>query len=160
MRTLFAVFLTVIISQPLLAQDNKSNKAPAEMAESLASSEMTWSSIKAELISMTKSFKDRSLSRENKMKLFPKANATLSLMQDLKLTPEEKSEQIKIVVTLISHTYALDYASSNLDTIYFDYEKFKALYDAEINKIKSTKIRNDIKDTLLKMKASSKNLEK
>jgi len=94
------------------------------------------------------------------MRLFPKTNATLSLMQDLKLSPEEKADQVKVVVALIAQTFPLDYASSNIDTIYFEYEKFKSLYDAEFSKIKDPQIRNDIKDTLVQMKASTENLDK
>lgn len=95
----------------------------------------TWESIKADLKTLESRFKNPRLTEDQKIDLLPVTNQLLSLMQDLTFNEQEKLDSIATVVQLMAASVDYDFASSNQDTLYFDYARFKTAYLQEIAKL-------------------------
>lgn len=135
--------LTLFVAMPTSA----SNTNNTEATKPSSSNEMNWHNIKNELQLMTERYKDSKLDQKQKVKFLPRTNELLSYMQDIKLSESEKQEQIKIVVKLLEASLPTDFASSNMDTLYFEYKKFQKAYENEINNLENKRVSKDLIDT-------------
>lgn len=95
----------------------------------------SWHSLKADLKALEQKFNDPRLTDSQKVKLFPITNRLLSLAQDIEMNEHEKRDQIATVVELMGASFDYDFASSNQDTLYFDYVRYKQVYLEEISKL-------------------------
>jgi hypothetical protein len=109
----------------------------------------TWAEQKVRLKKLETKFRDAKLKKDAKVKFLPESNALLSEMQEIKMTPAEKADQIATVVSFISASIDADFANSNTNTVYYDYKANQKAYDTEIGKLAS-------KDTQKKLREAFK----
>ena len=120
-----------------------------------AAQTLTWSGIRAELVKLTEKFQSKHLTEDQKVNLLPITNEMLSYMQDLTLTETEKMDQIDVVVRLLAASLNYDFASSNEDTVYFEYMKYKGAYQLAIKAIPDVNTRRELLDTFADLEAST-----
>jgi hypothetical protein len=116
---------------------------------------LTWSGVRGELVKLTEKFQSKHLTEDQKVSLLPITNEMLSHMQDLTLTETEKMDQIDVVVRLLAASLNYDFASSNEDTVYFEYMKYKGAYQLAIKAIPDVNTRRELLDTFADLEAST-----
>lgn len=139
------ILLTVLLFSTLgLANANASFKAPQKTATTAF---IQWSDVRFKLIDLAEQFRDDRISKKEKEKLLPATNEYLSYMQDLNFTATQDQERVQLVVDLLAATLEFDFASSNADTVYFDYKENKELYDRAIQFLADQKVARELMDT-------------
>lgn len=153
------LILLIIISMQVTvfsaqASMNKKN-SPASKASQMSS----WVSIRADLIRLTQQFQNRNLSEDQKVSLLPITNELLSYMQDIQLGTSEKMDQIQIVVQLLAASLEYDFASSNADTVYFEYAKYKGAYIQAIKQLPNTRVAKELLSTFNELSSAANNFQ-
>ncbi len=119
----------------------------------------SWVNIRADLIRLTQQFQNKNLSEDQKVSLLPVTNELLSYMQDIQLGTNEKMEQIQIVVQLLASSLEYDFASSNADTVYFEYAKYKGAYIQTIKQLTNTRVAKELLSTFRDLEATANNVQ-
>ncbi|MGE5086467.1 MAG: hypothetical protein ACM3MG_09225 [Bacillota bacterium] len=114
-----------------------------------------WSGIRADLVKLTAKFQSKDLTDDQKVSLLPVTNELLSYMQDIAVTEAEKMDQIDVVVKLLAASLNYDFASSNEDTVYFEFMKHKGAYQRAIKALPDVEIRRELLDTFSDLEAST-----
>lgn len=153
------LILLIIISMQVTvfsaqASMNKKN-SPASKTSQMSS----WVSIRADLIRLTQQFQNRNLSDDQKVSLLPITNELLSYMQDILLGTSEKKDQIQIVVQLLAASLEYDFASSNADTVYFEYAKYKGAYIQAIKQLPNTRVAKELLSTFNELSSAANNVQ-
>ncbi|MFM6928466.1 MAG: hypothetical protein ACKOX6_08370 [Bdellovibrio sp.] len=116
---------------------------------------LTWSGIRSELVNLTAKYQSKKLTDDQKVNLLPVTNELLSYMQDIAVTETEKMDQIDVVVKLLAASLNYDFASSNEDTVYFEFMKFKGAYQRAIKALSDVETRRELLDTFADLEAST-----
>lgn len=116
---------------------------------------VSWDQIRSDLIRLTQKFQNSSLNEDQKVALLPATNELLSYMQDIHLNEHEKMDQIQVVVQLLAASHEADFASSNADTLYFEYAKFKNYYGRVINQLPNTQVRKELLNTFNELESAA-----
>ena len=149
--------VTTVAAQGTAAKKATGSKAPVAPVSKKNSD---WSAFKQELQLMAAKFNDPKLSKDAKLALLPRSNMVLSDIQDLTLSPKDKTDQIRTVVEFMTASTDTDFANSNPDTLYFDYKAHKKDYTDEINKIKSKTAREEIMEAFKGLEEFERDAEK
>lgn len=142
MKKLIITLLITLPMQPVFAKQTKvapQKSEPTLTREVATARAINWANIRADLVTLTERFKSPAYTSSQKLDMLPATNELLSYMQDLKFNPAEKRDQISVVVQLLEATLATDLVSSNADTVYYDYEKFKPYYMDELSRLPNKK---------------------
>lgn len=139
MKILLAVLLFSTLG---VANANASFKAPKNVSSVFTQ----WNEVRAKLIDLTEQYRDEQVSKKEKERLLPITNEYLSYMQDLSFTPTQDQERVQLVVDLLAATLDYDFASSNVDTLYFDYKANKELYERSIQFLADRKVSRELMD--------------
>lgn len=156
MKKLILIILISMQANAVFAQAPTAKKtAPTRKSAQLSS----WAHIRENLVHLTQKFQSRALSEDQKVSLLPVTNELLSYMQDIKLSSAEKIDQINVVVQLLAASLEYDFASSNADTVYFEYATFKGAYIQAINQLPNARIRRELLDTFKDLSAAANNVQ-
>lgn len=116
---------------------------------------LSWPQARLQLKTMEARFRSPQLTEQQKVKLLPQANELLSIIQDLHYSQSEKTDQIQTTIDLIAAALEVDFASSMIDTMYFDIQNNKNSYLLEIENLPSIRTQNEIKEILAEMEEGS-----
>ncbi len=119
----------------------------------------SWSEFRAEILQLTRDFRSSQLTRKQKIKLLPKTNQVLSLMQDLEFSARQKQDQVETTIELLAAASDIDFANSTTDTVYFDYKTNKKLYKEAISRLSSQEEKETILESFKDWEEFEKNPE-
>lgn len=130
------IFAIILLSQTSWAGTTTlPSKAFAPTQKRVVANATNWAGIKADLKTLEARFKDPRLTEDQKVDLLPVTNQLLSIMQEINLNTHERTDAIATVVELMAASVEYDFASSNQDTLFFHYLKYKKEYLEQLNKL-------------------------